>query len=152
MSSSASRQHPIKRDAGMIDADAVEEAPSFLGVCDGVSEVQKLGISPDELPRELLQRIREGVEEREGRINNGQVDRQYSGGQDGAWLIDTIQESYLQTESLGSTTLLLAVIEDSNRLLIANLGDSCGLLLRRDQSQPRKFRIIYKTEPLRFDH
>merc|ERR1740117_2036690 len=45
-SASAIQQHPIKRDQQMIQADAVEESPSLLGVCDGVSEVQKMGIRP----------------------------------------------------------------------------------------------------------
>merc|ERR1719195_489346 len=64
ISASASKQHPIKSEMGMIDADWTEESPTLLGICDGVSEVQRLGIRPDDLPRELLQCLRENLESR----------------------------------------------------------------------------------------
>lgn len=66
--------------------------------------------------------------------------------------MDVIQESYRAAETDGSTTMLLAVIEETNRLLVANLGDCCLLLLRRLPSQPQRLHIVYKTEPTRFDH
>lgn len=153
-SASTSRQHPIKTEMGAIEADVVEEAPCFLGVCDGVSEVQRLGIPPDEFPRELLQRTREGFEERDARIVNEMNHRSWPSAvpRDGSWLVDIIQDSYKIAETQGSTTMLLAVIEETNRLLVANLGDCCLLNLRRIPTQPQRLQIVYKTEARRFDH
>jgi len=46
----------------------------------------------------------------------------------------------------------MAVIEENNRLVVANLGDCCCLVLRRNRSQPFVLQIVYKTEALRFQH
>lgn len=126
---------------GMIDADRAEESPSLLGVCDGVSEVQSMGISPDEFPREFLRRFREHFESREWLSD---VD-------DGSWVIGVMEDSFDATKAYGSTTVLLALMEDTNRLVIANLGDSCCIVLRPVPSEPSRLRIVFKTEPLRYD-
>lgn len=143
ISASTNRQHKFKTEMGMINADVTQETHSFLGLCDGVSEVQKMGIRPDEFPKDLLLRCREAFEER---------DVSYSSSGSTDWLLDMIEESYEQTTTMGSTTLLMAVLEEHNRLIVANLGDCCCLLLRRNRSQPTKLQIVYKTEALRFQH
>lgn len=155
ISASTNRQHPLKTAAGMVNADHVEESPSFLGICDGVSEVQSLGISPDELPKELLLRIREALEEREAKLADTTMECSqpiYPCPSNGSWLIDAVKDAYLKTDMEGSTTLLMAVIEETNRLLTLNVGDCCLLVVRREPAQPQKFTIAFKTEPLRFDH
>lgn len=140
----ASRQHPIKRNLGMVDADAVEETPVLLGVCDGVSEVQKLGISPDELPRELLTRCRELLEAGAGAHSyprNGNH-----------WVTHLLEDAYDQTEAQGSTTLILATIEpDAHQLVIASLGDCNGLLLRPSARNPRNLEIAFRTSATRYE-
>lgn len=146
ISASAMKQHPIKRNLGMIEADAVEESPTFLGVCDGVSEVQKMGIPPDELPREILYRCREIIESTGGHPQSlGTSDHHH-------WLINLIQESYESTQALGSTTVLVTCLEEPSQLAVANIGDCCLLLLRPiSPHQPQALTIVYKTEATRYD-
>lgn len=149
-SASSMKQHPIKQNMGMIEADAVEESPALLGVCDGVSEVQKLGISPDEFPRELLAQCREILDARQNDTPPPSP-RWWPGSEDPRWLVHMLEEAYDATTSHGSSTVLLAAIEDSNRLVVAQLGD-CGLLvLRPTPSQPERLQLVFRTEPLRYD-
>lgn len=152
-SASSIQQHPIKRDQQMIQADAVEESPSLLGVCDGVSEVQKMGIRPDEFPRELLLRCREALETRQNESPPGSPRNSggWPGSDDGTWLMHLLEEAYMQTESQGSCTALLTAIEDCNRLVVSQLGDCMLLLLRPTPSQPQKLQVVFRTEPLRYD-
>jgi len=155
ISASTSRQHSLKAEMGFINADVVQETPSFLGICDGVSEVQTLGISPDEFPKDLLQRVRESVEERDAEWLNEAVERSWpssTGPRNSSWVLNILKDAYLETMKEGSTTLLMAVIEENNHLMTANLGDCCLLVLRRAPSQPQKLYIAFQTEPLRFEH
>jgi len=154
ISASTSKQHRMKSDRGIVNADVVEEAPACLGICDGVSEVHQLGIAPDEFPRELLQHAREALEERDAKVMNERRDRSWpsAGPGEKSWLVDVILDAYSQTEAEGSTTFLMAVIEENNRLMVAQLGDCTLLVLRRTPSQPQKLQIAFQTEPLRFEH
>jgi len=132
------------------------ETPTFLGLCDGVSQVSHHGISPDEFPKELIRNVRDGIAEREAKVMNERAVRSWpsaatSSQPDGSWLAGIIEDAYKETEAFGATTLLMAVIEETNRLMVANLGDCTGLLLRREPSQPSKLRIVYKTEAQRYD-
>jgi serine/threonine protein phosphatase PrpC len=140
----------MKTEMGAVNADVAEEAPWFLGICDGVSEVQKLGISPEEFPADLLARCREALEERESKLQEGNLDTSYPSSP--SWMVNMIRDAYRETKALGSTTLLMTVIEENNRLLVANLGDCCMLLLRRNRQQPERLQIAYKSEPTRFEH
>jgi serine/threonine protein phosphatase PrpC len=137
---------------GSIEADAVEESPSLLGVCDGVSEVQRLGIDPGEFPKELLQSCRETLEHRQQEEDSANSPRWWPDAHDGTWLVHMLEEAYDHTESQGSSTVLLAAIEDSNRLVVCNLGDCTLLLLRPSPLQPDRLEIVYHTEALRYDH
>lgn len=149
-SASSMKQHPIKQNMGMIEADAVEESPALLGVCDGVSEVQKMGIPPDEFPRELLAQCREILDARQNDTPPPSP-RWWPGSEDPRWLVHLLEEAYDTTSSHGSSTVLLAAIEDSNHLVVAQLGD-CGLLvLRSTPSQPERLQVVFRTEPLRYD-
>lgn len=144
ISACASQQHPIKRDAGYIYADAVVRAPRLLGVCDGVSGVQQLGLKPDELPRQLLEQCSKAMDYS---IAAGEVP---SDG-DGHWLMTLLQDAYDRTIAWGATTVLLAAMEDSRRLVVANVGD-CGLLALRPQpSCPSKLCRQFRTDALRYE-
>mmetsp|Transcript_79603 Transcript_79603/g.251580 ORF Transcript_79603/g.251580 Transcript_79603/m.251580 type:complete len:561 (-) Transcript_79603:163-1845(-) len=144
ISASASRQHPIKREAGYVYADAVTRAPRLLGVCDGVSGVQQLGIKPDELPRELLQECSKAMD------HCIAADEVPCDG-DGHWLMSLLEEAYDRTAALGATTVLLAAMEDCHRLVVANVGD-CGLLvLRPDPSCPSRLSREFRTDELRYE-
>jgi len=136
VSASAARQHPVKRQHGLIDADATEETSTFLGVCDGASEVQRMGIPPDALPRELLRHCRRA---HEYRLTQKRLDR------NGDWIVDLIEDSFNSTHALGATTLLLACLDETNRLVVANIGNSCLLLLRPSQ-QTGCLELCFKTD------
>jgi len=143
-SSSASRQHPAKVNTGIVNADAVLEGETYVGICDGVSGVHHLGIPPDELPRELLRSCREHMESWAEQSEPERTD-------DGTWLTGLIEEAYDDTQAYGATTLLLAALRDSD-LVTACLGD-CALLVLRPcgPQQPGRLRAIFKTEPGRYD-
>lgn len=141
VSASSSRQHPAKTSTGIVNADAVEEGLTHLGVCDGVSGVQHLGIPPDELPRELLRSCRARLQlwsRRESELD------------DGPWLTSLIEEAYAHTRVYGATTLLLAVLRGPS-LVTANLGDCALLILRPCGFHPLRLRPVFKTEPGRYD-
>jgi len=147
ISASAARQHPEKRRKGFTYADAVAEAPQLLGVCDGVSGVQALGLSPAQLPVELLSKCLQVIEERISRAGTGLLPAEG----DGQWLVEMLKEAYDETESLGATTVLLAAIEDGQRLVVTNIGD-CGLLLLRPVPyQSSRLTCEFRTVPTRYD-
>lgn len=148
VSASAAGQHSTKREKGFIYADAVEEAAIFLGVSDGVSGVQKLGIPPDALPKELLAQCREVLERKleEGLTLDGLAD-----GGDGHWVLGLLREAYDATTSDGATTLLVVVMEDIHRIVVAGVGD-CGLLhLRPVANKPLRLSAQFRTRPLRYE-
>jgi len=141
VSASASRQHPAKTKTGIVNADAVMEAPRYLGVCDGVSGVHHLGIPPDELPLDLLRSCKETLVSQGG---------QHPVLDDGTWFTGLIEEAFDATRAYGATTLLLAALRDSN-LVTASLGDCAVLVLRPCSFSPFRLRPIFKTEPGRYD-
>jgi len=144
ISASASRQHPIKRKEGWIFADATEEAPVFLGVCDGVSGVQTMGIPPDELPRELLERCREHIELRAARQPPEHNDEM------GYWLMGLLKDAYDESQCLGATTLLIMTL-DAGRVVMCNVGDCGAMVLRPDPGNPSRLQVVHRTEPTRYD-
>jgi len=140
VSAAFSRQHPAKVNTGIVNADAVDEGPAHLGICDGVSGVHHLGIPPDELPRELLRSCRARL----------QAAARPAEADDGTWLTGLIEEAYDATRAYGATTLLLAALRGSD-LVTACLGDCALLVLRPCSLQPLRLRPIFKTEPGRYD-
>jgi len=140
-SASSSRQHPAKTNTGIVNADAIEEGFTHLGICDGVSGVHHLGIPPDELPWELLRSCRARLQ-----LPSGHPEAEAEDG----WITGLIQDAYDNTQAYGATTLLLAVLRGSD-LITANIGD-CSLIVLRPQSlQPLQLRLVFKTEPGRYD-
>lgn len=144
-SSSSSRQHPSKQASGIPNADATEESPRLLGICDGVSGCTKLGISPDVLPRELLAACRNKSRPWFDKVG-------VSGDNNGRWLRSLMEEAYNSTRSLGATTMLLASVLDNGLLVTANVGD-CSLIVLRvlpaDKS-PRT-QVVFKTQATRYE-
>lgn len=119
----------------------------MLGICDGVSGVQALGLSPAQLPVELLSKCLQVIEERISRAGTGLLPAEG----DGQWIIEILKEAYDETTSLGATTALLAALEDGQRLVVANVGD-CGLLLLRPVPyQSSRLTSEFRTVPLRYD-
>eukprot|EP00397_Hematodinium_sp_SG-2012_P043520 GEMP01048394.1.p1 GENE.GEMP01048394.1~~GEMP01048394.1.p1 ORF type:complete len:364 (+),score=95.91 GEMP01048394.1:168-1259(+) len=149
LGSQCSRQHPLKTKMGAIFADACELSSTMLGICDGVSEVQNFGIDPALLPKELLLRCKELIESKELSERSPEPNYQFNKSRSHQlWLRDLLEEAYFQTSSEGSTTVLLAAIEEG-KLVTVNIGDS-GLLLLRPNTDGN-YTIVYRTEPLRYD-
>jgi len=109
-----------------------------------VSGVQNLGISPDELPLELLEECRKAMD---ARVERGEVPD--TG--DGHWLMSVLREAYDATSAQGATTVLLAAMEDCRRLAVAHVGDCALLLLRPVPDQPFRLTRVYRTDPLRYE-
>jgi len=144
ISAHASKQHPAKSSSGIPNADAVNEASTLLGICDGVSGVHDMGIPPQTLPHELLDTCRARIEPWTYSSTHADDDEET-----GAELIGLIEEAYDATSALGATTLLLAAIRNGNKLFTTCLGD-CALLLLRPCGL-RNLQVVYRSEPGRYD-
>lgn len=143
---SSSRQHPAKQAQGIPNADATEESPMLVGVCDGVSGCTKLGISPEVLPQEILSACRTKSKEWIAKASNSIV-------ADGHWLIDLMQDAFDSTSSMGATTMLLASIHDTGTVMTANIGDCSLVILRVIPAgvAPARLQVIFKTTPTRYE-
>jgi len=130
---SAARQHPFKEQQQYIYADAVFYGSKWLGVCDGVSGVQKMGIAPDVLPRELLMQCQKVMES-------------CARDEHGAWVLSMLKEAFAGTSALGATTVLLACIEDCQRLALITLGDCALLQLRPVPSGDGGLRRSFRSQ------
>jgi len=144
VSASAARQHPSKKAAGYIYADAVTSTQRMLGVCDGISGVQQMGLRPDELPLQMLAQCQLGINEL---VNRGRVPVN----SDGHWLMELIKDAYDRTDALGATTALLVALEENRRLAIANIGDCALLLLRLSSVGDAKLVKRFRTDALRYE-
>lgn len=143
---SSSRQHPRKKTTGIPNADAVEESPLMLGICDGVSGCHKLGIPPDTLPKELLRCCRDLHEQWATKMFVPEYD-------DGHWLLGMMKDAFDSTQALGATTMLLCALREHGQLVSANLGDCCLLVLRpvAGLKLPMRTEVLFKTAPSRYD-
>jgi len=147
------KPHPDKEETGTCDADATLASPMLLGVCDGVSQVDELGLDPSELPKELLSSCEDIVTRQlladvHHRSLQGNSD-DYSGP------ISLLKEAYAGTESLGSTSVLLAVMDNSTQIHgklhpmigVVTMGDCELVLLRRSGAHKKgHFQVIFCTE------
>eukprot|EP00927_Polykrikos_kofoidii_P018591 TRINITY_DN18623_c1_g1_i1.p1 TRINITY_DN18623_c1_g1~~TRINITY_DN18623_c1_g1_i1.p1 ORF type:complete len:803 (-),score=141.30 TRINITY_DN18623_c1_g1_i1:132-2444(-) len=149
MSASASRQHPTKAQTGIPNADVTEELPGLLGVCDGVTGVHALGISPEKLPQELLHGLRQCYEDAGGGVFQGRSEDH------AAWLLDIAQNAFATTRSQGATTMLVASLRDAGAsgasLVTACAGDCCLIALRPVSFMPLRLKIVMQTEVTRYD-
>jgi len=147
------RTHPSKIRMGYKDADATLTSPMLLGVCDGVSQLEEYGMDPAVLPHELLQSCEELAMLQ--LVPDGPVNPQdaYRGP------ISLLKEAYEATESKGSTTVLLAALDNSTRIhgklhpmiAVLSIGDCELLMLRRTHGRQSPLQAVFHTEMQRID-
>ncbi|CAE8662475.1 unnamed protein product [Polarella glacialis] len=148
------KTHPVKVKEGYRDADATMVSPMILGVADGVSQIEQYGIDASLLPRELLRHCESlGMRQLIPDKKLAQKDS-YQGP------IPLLRQAFKATGNLGSTTVVLAVLDNSTMIhgkrhpMIAaiTVGDCEMLVLRRVETEGSNlFEIIFHTEMQRID-
>lgn len=149
--------HPGKMRAGRDgrvhkDADATLASPMMLGVADGVSQLEDFGIDASELPQELLASCEQLAMEKLI-PENMDTGSKYRGP------VSLLKEAYEQTSSLGSTTVLLSILDNSTRIhgklhpmvAVLTIGDCELLMLRRLQGRQSPLQAVFHTEMQRID-
>jgi len=143
------KTHPKKACKGQKDADATLCSPMLVAVADGVSQIEEFGIDASELPNELLNAIEELAV---CQLLPGQETEEYAGP------ISMMREAYESTESLGSTTVLTAVMDNSTKIhgklhpmiAVCSIGD-CEILILRRTSKDGPLQPVFHTEMQRID-
>lgn len=148
------KTHPLKAVGGHRDADVTLVSPMMLGDADGVSQIEEFGLDASELPRALLKACEELAMENLLPDLDGNLEGYYKGP------IPLMLEAYESTECLGSTTVCLAILDNSTRIhgklhpmiAVLSIGD-CELLILRHfpNRENAKFEIIFHTEMQRID-
>lgn len=145
------KTHPDKENAGREDADATLASPMLLGICDGVSQVEDHGLDASRLPRELLKSCEEVATTQLLHNDSAVLPDAYAGP------ISLLKEAYSGTESLGSTSVLLAVMDNSTQIHgklhpmvgVVTLGDCEVVMLRRTGGRHCPLQVILQTEKQR---
>jgi serine/threonine protein phosphatase PrpC len=144
------KTHPGKEAAGHRDADVTLSSPMMLGVADGVSQVEEYGIDASLLPKELLACCEElGVMQ----LIPDNASDTYRGP------IQLLRRAFEGTEAMGSTTCLLALLDNSTRIhgklhpmvAVITVGDCELLLLRRFPGRSNPLQVAFHTEMQRID-
>ncbi|CAE7223473.1 unnamed protein product [Symbiodinium sp. CCMP2592] len=125
----------------------------ILGVADGVSQLEEFGMDASQLPRELL-RICEDLG-----MNQLIPDRQVNPQEAYQGPVSLLKEAYEETESMGSTTILLAVLDNSTKIhgklhpmvAVLTIGDCELLMLRRLDGRQSPLQAVFHTEMQRID-
>jgi len=147
------KTHPAKAAKGHKDADACLAAPMILGVADGVSQIEDFGIDASELPHELLKVCEElGMYQLRPDTHVAMQDT-YRGP------IPMLRRAFEATESLGSLTVVLAIMDNSTRIhgkrhpmvAIITIGDCELLILRRIEGKTAPMQAVCHTEMQRID-
>lgn len=133
------KSHPQKEMQGVDDADATLASPMILGVCDGVSQVEDLGVNASLLPKELLRSCEDLATEQlvVDPDNLKSIQANYCGP------ISLLKKAYEETDAVGATSVLLAVMDNSSQIHgklhpmigVVTLGD-CALVMLRPKQQP----------------
>mmetsp|Transcript_127027 Transcript_127027/g.283110 ORF Transcript_127027/g.283110 Transcript_127027/m.283110 type:complete len:400 (-) Transcript_127027:78-1277(-) len=147
------KTHPLKAAQGHRDADVTLVSPMLLGVADGVSQIEEYGIDASELPKELLKACEEQASVQLIPDQNGVLEGEYRGP------IPMMREAYETTEALGSTTVLLTILDNSTRIhgklhpmiAVLSIGDCEILILRRLQGLHEKYDTVFHTEMQRIE-
>lgn len=147
------KTHPHKCKEGVKDADATLASPVLLGVCDGVSQIEDYGIDAAELPHELLEVCEELA------MCQLMPDGPVSPSDRYRGPVSLLKEAYEATEALGSTTVLLAVLDNSTQIhgklhpmiAVLSIGDCELLLLRRTKGPSGPYEPVFHTEMQRID-
>jgi protein phosphatase PTC7 len=140
--------HPQKMKKGVKDADATLCSPMLVAVADGVSQIEEFGIDASELPNELLQSVEELAF---NQLLPGHTTEEYCGP------ISLMRDAYENTESMGSTTVLTAIMDNSTKIhgklhpmiAVCSIGDCEILILRRNSDG--QLQAIFHTEMQRID-
>jgi protein phosphatase PTC7 len=146
--------HPAKVRMGYKDADATLTSPMLLGVCDGVSQLEEFGMDPSLLPNELLRTCEELA------MMQLMPDMPVSPQDAYRGPIALLKEAYEETESFGSTTVLLAALDNSTRIhgklhpmiAVLSIGDCELLMLRRTGGRQSELEVVFHTEMQRIDY
>jgi len=146
------RTHPRKLRLGHKDADAALVSPMMLGVADGVSQIEEYGIDASELPRELLKACEDLATSRLIPDVENSKDSYFGP-------ISLMCEAYEATDSQGSTTVLLAVLDNSTKIhgklhpmvAMISIGDCELVILRRIKGRKSELEAIFHTEMQRID-
>mmetsp|Transcript_17601 Transcript_17601/g.34313 ORF Transcript_17601/g.34313 Transcript_17601/m.34313 type:complete len:367 (+) Transcript_17601:84-1184(+) len=146
------RTHPGKARLGHRDADATVQSPLLLGVADGVSQVEEYGIDAARLPRELLRNCQDlGMVQL---LPSSRVSHtSYKGP------IPLLKRAFERTQAYGSTTVVLAVMDNSTRIhgklhpmiAVITVGDCELLILRRCRGRQSQLQAVFHTEMQRID-
>mmetsp|Transcript_41089 Transcript_41089/g.94530 ORF Transcript_41089/g.94530 Transcript_41089/m.94530 type:complete len:431 (-) Transcript_41089:130-1422(-) len=147
------RTHPGKLSAGHKDADATLASPMMLGVADGVSQLEDYGMDASALPRELLRSCEELALYQLIPDQVVMPQDSYRGP------ISLLKEAYEATESLGSTTILLGILDNSTRIhgklhpmvAVLTIGDCEMLIMRRSGGRHAALQAVFHTEMQRID-
>merc|ERR1719373_382567 len=125
----------------------------LLGVADGVSQLEDFGMDASELPKELLEKCEE--------LGMSQLipDRPVSPQDSYRGPVSLLKEAYETTEALGSTTVLLAVLDNSTRIhgklhpmiAVLSIGDCEVMILRRLMGLEAKLETVFHTEMQRIE-
>lgn len=145
--------HPAKVRMGYKDADATLTSPMLLGVCDGVSQLEEFHMDPSLLPNELLKTCEELA------MTQLMPDMQTSPHDAYRGPIALLKEAYEATESFGSTTVLLAALDNSTKIhgklhpmiAVLSIGDCELLMLRRTNGRQSELEAVFHTEMQRID-
>lgn len=146
--------HPAKVKMGYKDADATKTSPMLLGVCDGVSQLEEFNMDPSLLPNELLKTCEELA------MMQLMPDMPVSPQDAYRGPIALLKEAYEETESFGSTTVLLAALDNSTRIhgkihpmiAVLSIGDCELLMLRRTEGRQSDLEAVFHTEMQRIDY
>jgi len=148
------KTHSFKASQGRTDADVTLVSPMMLGVADGVSQIEDFGINPAELPQELLAACNElALDQLFPDQSKQSVDDPYLGP------IPLMKRAFESTESLGSTTVLLGILDNSTRIhgklhpmiAVLSIGDCELLILRRTSGKQGPLEAVFHTEMQRID-
>jgi protein phosphatase PTC7 len=142
------KTHPKKAQKGKRDADATLVSPMLVAVADGVSQIEEFGIDASLLPNEILNNVEELAVRQ---LLPGQESQEYMGP------ITMMREAYESSKSMGSTTVLTAVMDNSTKIhgklhpmiAVCSIGD-CEILILRKSSQGGLMPIFH-TEMQRID-
>lgn len=144
------RTHPGKQVHGHKDADATLTSPMLLGVADGVSQIEEFGIDASKLPKELLKACEQLA--MSSLMPNSAVkdvnEDEYAGP------INLVSAAYESTSSLGSTTLLLTILDNSTQIhgkvhpmvAVISIGDCELVIMRRKKGRQAPYEAIFQTE------
>merc|ERR1719498_2164898 len=120
----------------------------LMAVADGVSQIEDFGIDASELPNELLKSLESLAL---AQLLVGHETEEYAGP------ISLMREAYESTVSMGSTTVLSAIMDNSTKIhgklhpmiAVCSIGDCEIVILRRGQDG--RLQLVFHTEMQRID-